>query len=341
MGMGTAGTGPARRPIATLGRLLGGLALSALLAAAAPAALAAEKLAICYAALPAALVPLAQLQGFYAAEGLDVELRLQPSGEQALQAMWAGQCPLATAGDVPVVHASLQRSDFSIVAAISTYNNFEKIVVRSDRGIRGPADLRGRRIAVDEFTGAHFFLDVYLAAQGLGAQDVIKVYLPAQDVAPAFRRGDVDAAAHWEPTLQQLAQEFGTRAKVLSAPGLHTSPFLLVGGRDFLRENQALVERVLRALLRAERMGKAQPATAKALVAREYALAPGEVELLWPLHDLRVALDQSLLFILENTARWETNLMPPAQRPALPNYLDFISVDALLAVKPEAITLIR
>lgn len=327
--------------VATLDRVLGALALTILLAFAPHTTHAAERLVICYAATHAALVPLAKLRGFYAAEGINVEVRRFPSGRHALEAMFAGECALATAAETPVANHSLKRNDFLIIAAVSISNNIENLLVRSDRGIRTPADLRGRRIAAPEFTSAHYFLDMFLNVNGLAPQDVIKVYLPAQEVAPAFRRGEVDAAAHWMPNLQTPAAEFGARAKTFDAPGLHIYPMLLVGGRDTVRNNPAAVERVLRALLRAERYAREQPASAKALMARDYEISQNEINLVWPLHDFRLSLGQPLPFVLENAARWEIGLLPPAQRPALPNYLDFIYFDGLMTVKPGAVTIIH
>ncbi len=295
--------------------------------------------AICYGAASPSLIPIAKHRDFYAAEGISVELLPFPSGKQAMEALFAGKCAFAATAESPVVHHSLSRNDFSVIAAIAISNSPERIVVRSDRGILAPANLSGRRIAVPEFTTAHYFLDMYLAANGLASKDVTKVYLPAQDVIQAFRRGDVDAAAHWEPNIQTLATEFGARAKVLTSPGLHINPLLLTGMRDYLNKNPARVERVLRALLRAERWTKDQPANAKVLMARDCSTSLEEIELIWSLNDFRVTLDQSLVFILENAARWEIGLTPPAQRPTVPNYLDFIDVDGLKKIKPEVVTI--
>lgn len=317
------------------------LVLGTLLNLASQAAHAAEKVTVCFGAAAAALVPLAKQQSFYATEGVEAEMRPFPSGKLALEAMLADQCQMAAAAETPVIHHSLRGSALRIIAVIATSNNFERLIVRSDRAILTLADLRGRRIAVPEFTTAHYFLDIYLLANGLAPQDVTKVYLPAQDVAAAFRRGEVDAAAHWEPHIQLLAAEFGAKAKVFSAPGLHVSPFLLVGRTDYVNQNPAAIERVLRALLRAERFAKEQPAQAKALTARTNGVGSGEIDVVWPLNDFRVTLDQSLLFILENAARWEIGLLPAAQRPKLPNYLDFIYLDGMKKVKPEALTIIH
>jgi len=322
-------------------RRFGAALLTGLLAAAPGATNAIDQLTICYDKAQAHLVALAKLRNFYSGVGLEVELRAYPSGRQALEAMFANQCALSTVAETPTVHYSLERNDFLIVAIVSMSDNFERIIVRNGRGILVPADLRGHSIAVPKFTTAHYFLDTYLVAIGLSPQDVKPVFMPPQEVAAAFRRGEVDAAVHWEPDIQLLAEEFGAKVKVFATPGLHVSPFMLVGGRDYIRNNSAVVERVLRALTRAESYNKEQPANAKALVTKFYNANEREINFVWALKVHRVSLDQSLPFLLENAARWEIGLLPPARRPAVPNYLDFIYLDGLLAVSPAAVTIIH
>lgn len=327
--------------LGTIYRVLRAFALAVPLAMISQGVLAIDKLSICFDKAQAHLVALAKLRDFYVTEGLDVDLTPFPSGRQALESMFAGKCALATVAEIPVVHYSFQRTDFLILASISSSDDYERIIVRSDRGILTAGDLRGRSIAVPKFTTGHYFLDMYLLANGLKPQDVRQIYLPPQEVAAAFRRGDVDAAAQWEPFIHMLAMEFATKAKTFSIPGLHVSPFLLVARRDDVRKNPLMIERVLRALVRAERYTKEQPANAKALIVRFFESSESEINFLWPLKEHRVTLDQSLLFILENAARWEIGLLPPTQRPALPNYLDLIYVNGLKAANPEAVTIIH
>lgn len=319
----------------------GFLILICFIAFSAPAAPAAEKLVICYANESFALVPLAKLRDFYAAEGIEIEMRRVSNGLAALDAMFDDKCAVATSTEVPTVHHSLYRQDFRILAVISETSDFDKVIVRNGRGILNPAGLRGSRIAVPQFTSAHLFLDALLAANGLASRDVVKIFLPAAEALASFRRGEVDAVSHWEPDIQVLARELGDGGKVLGAPGLHVAPYLLVGKLAFVRENPAVIERLLRALLRAERFLKEQPATAKMLIAQHFATKPNDIELIWRLHSFRVSLGQTLPLILENAARWELNQMPPTRRPAMPDYLDFIHVHGLRTVKPAVVTLVH
>jgi len=319
---------------------LGALLASALVLGAAPGMAAAGPVTICHGSEAAALVPLAKLQGLYAAEGLEVQTRHYPSGFQALAAMLAGDCALATAAVPPVVFQALHRADFRILAAISSSGDFERIVAYRDRGILAPADLRGRRIAVARATSAHYFLDMFLAAQGLTPGDVTEVYLQAQEVGPALRAGEVDAAAHWEPNIRHLAAELGERAQVFTFSGLVVSPFLLLARQDLVEQQSATVQGILRALVRAERSMADAPAAAARLLAPVYDDSPEEFSFVSSLHDFGVRLDQPLPFILENAARWQIGLLPAGEHPPMPNFLELIDLNDLRAVKPQAVSII-
>lgn len=304
-------------------------------------ALAAEKLVICHAGVAGSLIPLAKIQGYYAAEGVEVETRLVPSGFQALEAMLKGDCALSFAAAPPVSYQSLRRNDFRILAALSSSGDFDRIVVRSDRGIHKPADLRGRRIVAPKGTSAHYLMDTYLAAHGIAANEVTKHYLPAQDIPGAFQRGETDAAALWEPRIMKLSKEMAGKATVLPSAGLVVSPFVLLVRNDAMRTHAASVHAILRALVKAETFVREQPAKAKALVTPYFGINAEDMETSWALLDFRVALDQPLLFILESVARWQIRQMPAATRPPLPNFLDFLYTGALKAAKPGAVTVIE
>jgi NitT/TauT family transport system substrate-binding protein len=304
------------------------------------AASAAEKLVICHGSIATAVIPLAKLRGDFAAAGLDVEVKLFPSGFQALQAMLKGDCALSAAAAPPVTYQSLRRNDFRILASLSSNSKDDRVIVRRDRGIRGVADLRGRTVAVAEGTSAHYLLDTLLMANGVAPSEVHQRYQPAQEVAQAFQRGEVDAAALWHPYLTKLVAEFGSKAEVLNAPGLVVSPFLLLVRSNYLQKNPAAVHAVVRALVKADRAIDEQPAAAVAQLAPGFGLSPQEMNAVWALHDYQVLLSQTLFPILESVARWQIRLMPHGQQPPLPNYLDFLYPDALKAANPAAVTVI-
>ena len=61
---------------------------------------------------------------------------------------------------------------------------------------------------------------------------------------------------------------------------------------------------------------------------------------IWDNFDYRVTLGEDLVLTLENQSRWaiKSRLTPAT---AVPNYLEHIYLDGLLAVKPEAVTILH
>jgi len=60
----------------------------------------------------------------------------------------------------------------------------------------------------------------------------------------------------------------------------------------------------------------------------------------WPRQEFAVMLPQAMLILFEDQARWRigNNLTEATE---VPNYLDYVYLDALEKVKPEAIRIIR
>ncbi len=79
-------------------------------------------------------------------------------------------------------------------AVTSLYAESIHLVVRRGSGIRSVADLRGRRVSLDE-PGSGTLVDarLILAAFGLSERDLKPEYLSAQRVSDAFKEGIIDA----------------------------------------------------------------------------------------------------------------------------------------------------
>jgi hypothetical protein len=75
-------------------------------------------------------------------------------------------------------------------------------------------------------------------------------------------------------------------------------------------------------------------------VAKTIAMPEATLRRIWPRLDLRVRLSQSLLASLEDQARWAIGARL-VEGTMMPNFLRFIYIDAILAEKPSALTIIR
>jgi PAS domain S-box-containing protein len=88
----------------------------------------------------------AQAQGFYAAEGLEVEILEGGPERPPIEAVAAGRADFGV-GDAEVLLARLRGAPLVALAAVFQHSPYV-LVSRKDRGIRTPADLIGRRVMV-------------------------------------------------------------------------------------------------------------------------------------------------------------------------------------------------
>jgi NitT/TauT family transport system substrate-binding protein len=93
-------------------------------------------------------------------------------------------------------------------------------------------------------------------------------------------------------------------------------------------------------MLQAEAFNNAQPQQALALLAERLKIDPKALQPGWQDLDLRVDLLQSQLITLEDEARWAM-AQGYAPKGAVPNFLPHLYLDALLAVKPDRVTVVH
>jgi NitT/TauT family transport system substrate-binding protein len=300
-----------------------------------------EKLTIAYATIfYAALAQIALVKGYFAEEGLDVTPRLFPYGKVALEQMLKGDADFATVAETPALFAILGGAPLSIIATILTSNNDHAIVARKDRGIVSVANLKGRRIAVAPGTTSQFFMDALLAINGMARKEVTAVGMNIEDMPLALARGTVDAGALFYPYVLHAQQQLGDKGTTFYAADLYTITFNIVGKPEFVRKNPATVAKLLRALIRAEEFAAADPQEAQAIVAEFCRMDVEVVRRVWVDAVLRVVLEQRLILAMEDETRWAMNagLAPVSE---VPNLLDYIHVDALKSVRPQAVRILR
>jgi len=213
-------------------------------------------------------------------------------------------------------------------------------VARHDRGIAKPSDLKRKTIGVTRGTTSDFFAEVFLIAHGIDRKQVNIVNLTPDEMAAALSTGKVDAVSTWNPVLTQLQKGMGNKGLTFYGETLYTEHFCLVAKQDFVGEHPEAVKKVLRALIRAETFAKKNPEESRRLVAAFIKTDKAVLDEVWDIFAFRVTLDQALLVDLEEQTRWALKYRLTTRKD-MPNYLDFVYVGGLLAVKPEAVRLIR
>ena len=288
-----------------------------------------------------ALVWVAEAEGFFAENGLEVTFRKYDTGPAALDAMLKGEADIAVGtGEFPMVGKVLQGEKPTIVASISR-SELINIVARKDRGIEGVADLKGKRVGTTMGTIAEYFLGRSLELSGLSAKDlaVIDVRTPDEWVN-AVVSGDVDAVCTAEPYSSSAADALGTNAVKWSAHGGQPLYALAISRREWIEEKADTLARFLRSLDRAEEYAAQNSAQAKIIVQENLGLTAEYMEAAWDRNDFRLSLDESLVAAMESEVRWMIRGdLTPAD--VVPNLLDHVSEGALADVRPEAVRIIR
>ena len=290
--------------------------------------------------LGSGLVRIAAAQDYFAAEGLEVTLQIHTSGRSALEAAIANQAALATVGDTPVMFAVARQAPVSIVATIRSSVNSEGILAWRNRGVSAPAELKGKTIGVPLGTSTQFLLSVILANQGIAMHEVSIRNLQPQHMAAALSAGEVDAIAIWDPWLIEATKAAGANGVSFFAEKGYSFQFHLAGRRNFVQNHPATMQKLLRALLRAEQYLGEHAQEARAMLIDDTKIDPALFDTIWPNYSLSLTLNQASLNMLEDQARWAIS-NGLVETKVVPNFLDAIYLDAMLAVKPAAVSIVR
>lgn len=302
---------------------------------------AAEKTTIAIAALPeATLANVAAARDFFREEGLDATTHLFPYGKIALQQLLGGKADFATVAETPVMFAIMRGEKISVIATIVTTKSGHVIVARKDRGIVNIGDLKGKTIGTTMGTSAQFFLDAILLAKGVPRGDISIVDMPAEKLPGALARGEVDAISAFTPYTLLAEDQLHDNAVVFADKDIYRYTFNVVAKQDFIRNNPRKVQKVLRALVKAEKFLQSDPAEAQKIVGKVTGLQMDVLRRIWDDSDFSVSLDQTLILALEDESDWAIkNRLSTATK--VPNYLPYIYLEGLQSIRPDAVRILK
>lgn len=300
-----------------------------------------ETLTLAVADIPySAPVLIAEAEGYFAAEGLALQVKHYPVGRICLERLLAGEAHFATVADTPITLAGFTRRDFGILATTTISGRENQIVVRTDRGIRRPADLQGKRLGVIPGTSGHYFADTFLLFHGVKLDKVTEHHLDAKDPVGALARGEVDAASLFGISVTDALHRLGPQGRVLPGPAFFSVTFNIVSrpASQGVSDDDAM--KLLRAVQRATVLLQREPERARAIVAKALKVSVEDLAKTWDSFDFRLQLSQSLITTLEAEARWalRRRLVPAGE---VPDYLDLVRPEPLKKLDARAVNLIK
>ncbi len=286
------------------------------------------------------LIYIAEDQKFFAANRLNVTINdSYPSGAAAAEGMLKGEVNIATAAELAIVRNAFTRQDLVTLASIDRFMHM-KLVARADRGIKDIPDLKGKKIGVPLKSAADFMLGRFLDLNGIKTDQITIVDVQAPQAVAAMTNGDVDALVAWQPNVLAVKDRLGENAVIWSVQSGQPMYCAVVAQGTWAKGNPDAGKRFLTSLKRAEDYLLSDPGAARRIVQTRLNYDDRYMDTIWPDHELSVRLDQSLITAMEDQARWMiSNSLTTETR--VPNFLDYTYEDALVAVKPDGVKVIR
>lgn len=286
------------------------------------------------------LFSIAQEQGYFAQNGLDVTLKEYASGAPAFSDLLKNKIDMTDAAEFVGVINSLRGNKFKIISSIGTTTDAWEIIARRDHGIEKPSDLKGKTIGVPAGTLGEFFLGNFLTLNQLSSNDVRLVNLPPQNLSFALLNGSIDAIMIFQPYAFNLKHTLGKSA--ISFPGQsdRLNYILLYATNDVVKQHSEAVKRFVTSLVEAQAYVANNPVALRDFMKHDFGYSDAYIDSVISSFKFYVALEQPMLPLMEDEANWaiENKL---TKSNSVPNYLDYIYFDALNDVKPDAITIIR
>ncbi|MCX7279622.1 MAG: ABC transporter substrate-binding protein [Burkholderiales bacterium] len=144
------------------------------------------------------------------------------------------------------------------------------------------AQLKGKKVALEQYSISHFVLATALAKNGMKLADVKIVNLSAGDAAAAFISGKVDAAVLWNPWVHQIESSGKGKSLFTSKdmPGL--VPDLLVAQDKAIQTKRKELVGMIKAWFDTEKFIREQPAEAAKIMSKVVSMSPEEYAVFLP-----------------------------------------------------------
>ncbi len=291
--------------------------------------------------LPAA-VWVAENKGYFEGEGLNVTIEEFDSGKASLVAMLSEDegIDVSAAAPTPIMFNSYEREDFFIFSTFAYAYEDIKVIANKDSGISSADDLVGKKIGTLMGSTGEFFTEIFLIYNSISTNDVELVDFAPSELPEALNSGEIDAQVIWEPHGTTAKNLLGDKYIQLESSEMYKTTFNFLTMKDFANENPEVLKSFLRAIEKANDFINDNKEEAQEITTNRLNLSNEDVTLHWDEFTFELSLEQSFLINIEAEARWAIdNDLVEAEE--IPNYLDYVYIDALEEVKPEAIKIIR
>jgi len=284
----------------------------------------------------AALIYIAEGQGYFAKNGLNVTLRDYDSSLSALNGLKNGETDFSVSSEYNIVGEVYKKRNISVIGNIDKFQT-AYIVGRKDRGIVNVSDLVGKKIGVARGGLGEFYLGRFLDLHGMSMSDVTLVDLPPSLWVQAITNGSIDALMTGG-YIDQIKERLGNNAVLWPAQSSQEGYWVISCRGDWAASHPEQINRLLKSIAQAEEYTINHPDAASAIIQKRANYTDAYMATMWPKHQFALSLDQSLLLAMNDEGRWmiKNNL---TTEKTLPYFRDYIYTKGLEVVKPESVNI--
>lgn len=222
---------------------------------------------------------MAEAKGLLKAEGLDVQVRLFPSGTTAIQSFKTGAGDIMYSGDLPALQYWQNGAPYRMIAP--SERDAKGYVVVATNAIKSAKDLTGKIVATRVGSTGSWFISEYLRKNGIDEAVVTVKNLDPPLMPAALCRGDIDAFFIWQPTPAKALQVCPDKIHYLDTAEGYVKGYSVAGARpEWLAtpEGADKAKRFLRAVRKGAEVAAGDfPATA-AYLKQKFGLSEAEVK---------------------------------------------------------------
>lgn len=164
-----------------------------------------------------------------------------PAGPQLIEAMNAGRVDIGTVGETPPIFAQAAGiTEVVYIAARRPSKGLNQgIVVRDNSPIKKLSDIKGKKVAFQRGSNAHYLLAKALKEVGLKITDVQVLGLTPSEARDAFIQNKVEVWVGGDPFLALVEKSIPIR-NLRNAAGINTLGGFYIARREFITQNPEL-----------------------------------------------------------------------------------------------------
>ena len=247
-------------------------------------------------------VYVAQEKGFFKQNGIDVTIKEFGATTEDSNAFMAGNLDMITSPSPDVIAPASKGGDFKVIMMTDKSLGSDGLVVKPD--IKTIQDLKGKTVAVQQYSVDHMYLLMLLDKAGMKPTDVKIVDMNTSDAGNAFIAGKVDAACIWEPFLSKAVAGGGKLLYTTKEdPDLITDSILASG--KMVKNNPQTLIAFLKSWNQAVEYWKSNRADAEAIMAKHMNVSPKEMHDMMDQLQITTAADSVKSFTKADTpAYW-------------------------------------